>query len=130
MSAKGVIVPTQHECGEYILPLFVANKKDGSRRIILTLISLNNHGQQIRLRTLNCFMASIDLKDAYYSVPIAELASTVFKTCVEQQLVQVHKLFQWAGFLSDEASICNPAKAWSLVVTFYISLVVNESTLG
>ena len=75
-------------------------------------------------------MASIDLKDAYYSVPIAELASTVFKTCVEQQLVQVHKFFQRAGFLSDEASICNPAKAWSLVVTFHISLVVNESTLG
>ena len=28
--SKGVIAPTQHEFGEYISPIFVANKKDGS----------------------------------------------------------------------------------------------------
>ena len=80
---KGVIVPTQHESGEYILPIFVANKKDGSYRMILNLKSFNQHVEYqhfkmdsvwtaIRLMTPNCYMASVDLKDAYYSVPIAK----------------------------------------------------------
>ena len=80
---KGVIVPTQHESGEYISPIFVANKKDGSYRMILNLKRLNQHVEYqhfkmdsvwtaIRLITQNCYMASIDLKDAYYSVPIAK----------------------------------------------------------
>ena len=81
--SKGVIAPTQHEFGEYISPIFVANKKDGSYRMILNLKSFNQHIEYqhfkmdsvwtaIRLMTPNCYMASIDLKDAYYSVPIAE----------------------------------------------------------
>lgn len=80
---KGVIVPTQHESGEYISPIFVTNKKDGSSRMILNLKSFNQHVEYqhfkmdsvwtaIRLMTPNCYMASIDLKDAYYSVPIAK----------------------------------------------------------
>ena len=80
---KGVIVPTQHERGEYISPIFVANKKDGSYRMILNLKRFNQHVEYqhfkmdsvwtaIRLITPNCYMASIDLKDAYYSVPIAK----------------------------------------------------------
>ena len=80
---KGVIVPTQHERGEYISPIFVANIKDGSYRMILNLKRFNQHVEYqhfkmdsvwtaIRLITPNCYMASIDLKDAYYSVPIAK----------------------------------------------------------
>ena len=34
---KGVTEPTQHESGEYISPIFVAKKKDGSYRMILML---------------------------------------------------------------------------------------------
>jgi len=81
--SKGVIAPTQHEFGEYISPIFVANKKDGSYRMILNLKSFNQHIEYlhfkmdsvwtaIRLMTPSCYMASIDLKEAYYSVPIAE----------------------------------------------------------
>ena len=40
---KGVIVPTQHESGEYISPTFVTNKKDGSSRMILNFKSFNQH---------------------------------------------------------------------------------------
>ena len=40
---KGVIVPTQHESGEYISPIVVANKKDGSYRTILNLKRFNQH---------------------------------------------------------------------------------------
>ena len=59
-----------------------ARKKDGTHRMILNLKNRNQHANKIHFKrdTLNtiiklvdkdCFMASIDLKDAYYSVPIA-----------------------------------------------------------
>ena len=62
--------------------IFCRPKKDGSVRIILNLKRLNkmvdyhhfkmdtlNHA--IALMTKGCYMASIDLKDAYYSIPVA-----------------------------------------------------------
>ena len=80
--AKGAITPSSHEEGEYISPIFTRAKKDGSFRVILNLKCLNTHVQyhHFKMDSLNtvlqmvkssCFMASIDLKDAYYSVPIA-----------------------------------------------------------
>ena len=79
---KGAIVPCEHEKGEYISPIFITPKKDGSSRMILNLKSLNQfleyrHVKMKSFSTIvnmvkpNCFMASIDLKDAYYSVPRA-----------------------------------------------------------
>jgi hypothetical protein len=78
---KGVVVLTEHEKGEYISPIFTTAKKDGSARMILNLKSLNKfieykHFKMESFSTIvnmvkpNCFMASVDLKDAYYSVPI------------------------------------------------------------
>ena len=63
---KGAIVECDHESGEYISPIFTTPKKDGSSRMILNLKSLN------KFIEYHCFMASVDLKDAYYSVPIAQ----------------------------------------------------------
>jgi len=79
---KGVIVATGHEKGDFISPIFIRPKKDGSFRLILNLKRLNIHVeyQRYKMDTLrsainimrpNCYMASVDLKDAYYSVPIA-----------------------------------------------------------
>ena len=79
---KAVIVETSHEPGEFISSVFGRPKKDGSHRMILNLKNLNKHVQYnhfkmdtlqsvINLMMPNCYMASVDLKDAYYSVPIA-----------------------------------------------------------
>ena len=57
-------------------------KKDGKQRITLNLSRLNEYiayqhlkmdilEHALKLVTPGCFMASIDLKDAFYSVPIA-----------------------------------------------------------
>ena len=57
-------------------------KKDGNYRLILILNEFNENFEYhhfkiesiqsvIDMVTTNCFMASIDIKDAYYSVPIA-----------------------------------------------------------
>ena len=93
---KAVIVDheTSHEPGEFISSIFVRPKKDGSHRMI---INLNKHVQYnhfkmdtlqsvISLMTPNCFMASVDLKDAYYSVPIAAAHQKYLK-------------FEWGGKL-------------------------------
>lgn len=65
------------------LVLFLTPKPDGSSRFILNLKKLNKyiateHFKLEDIRTArdlmepNCFMASLDLKDAYYLIPIAE----------------------------------------------------------
>lgn len=78
---KGVISRSEHEPGEFISPIFLVDKKDGGKRLILNLRQLNEHIEYhhfkmhgiahiLQLVTKNCFMAVIDIKDAYYSVPI------------------------------------------------------------
>ena len=78
---KGVIKPSTHEEGEIISPSFVRPKKDGTYRLILNLKQLNEYVEYhhfkmdtleaaIKLMKLGCYMASIDLKDAYYTVAV------------------------------------------------------------
>ena len=65
-----------------ISPIFITPKKDGSSRVIFNLKGLNefvcyNHFKMdnletgIKLLRPGCFMTPIDLKDAYYSIPVA-----------------------------------------------------------
>ena len=79
---KGVIKPSCHEPGEFIFPIFLRPKRDGTYRMILNLRAFNEFVQYhhfkmdtletaINMMTTGCFMASIDLKDAYYTVPIS-----------------------------------------------------------
>lgn len=67
----GAIVPTVHEPGDFISPVFTTAKKDGSSRMILDLNSLNkfieyHHFKMESLSTVvnmvkpKCYMASID----------------------------------------------------------------------
>lgn len=80
---KGVISLCNKRQDDFVSPIFTRLKKDGSHRMILNLKNLNleivyHHFKMdtlncaLKLITKNCFMTSIDLKDAYYSVPIAE----------------------------------------------------------
>ena len=78
---KGAIKHSVHEEGGFISPIFLRPKKDGSYLMILNLKSLNQYVSYhhfrmdtiwtaVHMMTPGCYMASIDLKDAYYSVPI------------------------------------------------------------
>ena len=80
---KGVIKECEHENGEFISPIFVTPKKDGGYRLILNLKDLNedvefSHFKMetfadiLKLVKSNCYMASLDIKDAYYTIPVAE----------------------------------------------------------
>lgn len=81
--AKGVIIPCDHEKGEFLSSIFVTPKKDGSFRLILNLKNFNKHVSYhhfkmeslqsvMQLMKKDCCMASVDLQDAYYSVKIDE----------------------------------------------------------
>lgn len=79
---KGVIERTCHRDNGFVSTVFVRPKKDGTYRMILNLKLLNEFVayQHFKMDTIQtalklmrpkCFMASVDLKDAYYSVPVA-----------------------------------------------------------
>ena len=80
---KEVVKLTSHEPGQFISTIFLRPKPDGTHRMILNLKKLNESVKYehfkmdtlwtvIRMRKHNCYMASFDSKDAYYSVPIAD----------------------------------------------------------
>ena len=71
----------EHEPAEYISPVFLKLKTDGTQRLTLNLKNLNKHVEykHFKMQTLptilnliqpNCYMATINLKDAYSSVKI------------------------------------------------------------
>ena len=80
---KGVIEPVKgNEAVGFVSSIFLREKKNNKHRLILNLKPFNKNVVQrhfkmdtlktaINLVKKNCFMASVDLSDAYYSVPIA-----------------------------------------------------------
>lgn len=81
--SKEILTLVNHTPDSFISNIFIRPKKDGTHRMILNLKPLNefvdyHHFKMDTFRTAlklirpGCFMASVDLKDAYYSIPIAE----------------------------------------------------------
>ena len=79
---KRVIEKTNHTPDSYLSNVFVHPKKDGTHRMILNLKALNRFiayhyfkmdtfQTAVKLIRPGCFMASVDLRDAYYSILIA-----------------------------------------------------------
>ena len=111
---KGVIEPSKPSDGDFISTIFVRPKKDGSHRLILNLKPLNEfvayyHFKMdtihaaLKLMRPGCFMASVDLKDAYYSIPVSVEDRNVLKfewqgnyfrfTCLPNGLASAPRLF-------------------------------------
>jgi hypothetical protein len=79
-----IIEPVFSNCSdEYISNIFATPKKDGSVRIILNLKNFNRNMKFIhfKMETLktavnlmvkDCFFGSVDISDAYYSIPICK----------------------------------------------------------
>ena len=83
MVKKGVLEMCEPSSDQVVSNIFLRPKKDGSYRIILDLTWVNEHVEYehfkmsslqtaLELMRPGCWMGSIDLKDAYYSVPIWE----------------------------------------------------------
>ena len=79
---KKILTLVNYTPDSFISNIFIRPKKDGSHRMILNLKPLNefvdyHHFKMDTFRTAlklirpGCFMASVDLKDVYYSIPTA-----------------------------------------------------------
>ena len=90
LEEKGVVVQCEHEQGEYISPIFLTPKSDGGSRMILNLKRLNSsiEKKKFKMQTLssilsmirpNMYMAKLDIKDAYYSIPIRKIDQKYLK---------------------------------------------------
>ena len=91
---KGIVefVEETHEISdEFISNIFIRPKKDGRVRVILTLKQFNEEfmdKQHFKMETLktaiesmrqDCFFGSVDLADAYYSIPIFKTHRKYFR---------------------------------------------------
>lgn len=83
MLKLGAIVPSEHETDEFISTIFIVPKPGGKFRPVINLKYLNefvhyDHFKQETFKIVldliqeNDFFTSVDLKDAYFSVPIHE----------------------------------------------------------
>ena len=81
--SKGVIVNTTREPDGYVSRIFTRTKTDGNYRMILSLKTCNEFlkfkhcklesiEDALDLITEGCYFGSVDLKDAYYSIPVHE----------------------------------------------------------
>ena len=87
---KKVIVETSRCEGDFVSPVFTRPKKDGNRRMILNLKQLNSFvvyqhfkmeglDNVLNLMKPNVWMASVDLKDAFFSIPVHPEYQKYFK---------------------------------------------------
>ena len=117
---KQVIEVVNEVEGQVISNVFVRGKKDGSHRVILNLREFNkcldkihfkmeSLNNAINLMTQDCFFASIDLKDAYFSVNIHENSRKFFRFKFQGKLYQFKGLPQ--GFKDSPrifTKLCKP----------------------
>ena len=99
LRTKKVVFLTCKEEEEFVSGVFTREKKDGTKRMILNLKKFNKHVQyrHFKMESIknvldvlrpNVYMASIDLKDAFYSVPIFEPHQKYLKFYVNNQLLK------------------------------------------
>lgn len=99
MLSIGAIRRCNHSKGEYISPFFLVPKSEGGYRFVLNLKGLNKFVQAphfklddirtaIKLTFKNCFMAKIDLRNAYLTIPLHKESYNFFRFLFENQLFE------------------------------------------
>ena len=122
--SKGVIKETTHLNGEFLSSIFVRQKKDDSYRMILNLNDLNYsiEKKQFKMDTFlsavylvkqNCFLASVELRDAYYAIPI----------CAE---FRKYLRFEWQGKLYQYTCLPNGLPSASRYFTKILKAVYSS----
>lgn len=90
---------------QFVTNIFLRKKQDGSFRTILNLKHLNRFVEKIhfKMETLrstlklvyqNCYFCRIDLKDAYYSVPLGKSSRRFFRFVFGEQIYEFVSLPQ------------------------------------
>lgn len=100
-----VIMEIDLENVEFVSTIFLRPKRNGEFRMILNLKELNqfikyHHFKMdtfesaLKIITPNCFMSSVDLKNAYYSIPVATEHQQFLQFFWEKRLFQFTSLPQ------------------------------------
>ena len=96
---KRAIVKAQHYPGEFIFNLFLIPRKTGDLRPVINLKSLNKFvvKRHFKMETIsvarelinsNDYLASVDLSDAYFSIPIQESYRKFLRFIWKEQLYE------------------------------------------
>ena len=120
-----VISEVDHHPNEFISPVFIVPKKDGEYRMILNLKELNQYIEYhhfkmdtfesvLKLVKPGCFFASIDVRHAYYSVPMAA------ENQVKLRFQKSGKLYQFQSLPNGIS--CAPKQFTRLMKPVYASL--------
>lgn len=129
-----VIKEVEHHPNEFISPIFLVKKKNGEYRMILNLKELNesivyHHFKMdtfesaLKLIRPHCFMASIDIRHAYYSVFMAESDQ------VKLRFERSGKLYQY--IVLPNGISCAPHYYTKLMKPIYASLrLLGHSNSG
>lgn len=100
----GAVQTCKHVEGQFVSPIFLVPKPDGSHRFIINLKHLNTYlitskfkmedlRSAIKLMSKDCYMVTIDLKDAYYMINVAQL---------DRKFIR----FQWKNILYEFTCVC------------------------
>lgn len=103
LKKMGVISECAYQVDQFLSPIFIVPKQNGENRFILNLKQLNKyvnvqHFKLEDLRTVckllskDCYMATIDLKEAYFSVKIADNSKKFLRFEFENELYQFNAL--------------------------------------
>ena len=125
---KHVITECDHEGDEFISPIFLVPKDGDSFRLILNLRKLNESmpymhfkmdtfDKVIKLVRQNCFMCTVDIKDAYYSVAISESCQKYLKFKYQD------KLFK---FLALPNGLCSGPRKFTKLLKPALAFLRNQ----
>lgn len=100
---KGAISECTPAYGQFISTFFLIDKPNGDKRFILNLKNLNknivaphfkmeNIKAALKLLTRNCFMATLDLKDSYFLVPVAKKHKKYLRFVFKRKLYEFNCL--------------------------------------
>lgn len=120
-----VLKEVQHHPEEFLSPIFLRPKKDGEYRMILNLRKLNEsikfyHFKMdtfetaLKLIKPDCYMASIDVRHAYYMVPIAEAQQ------IKLRFIFRNKVYQYVAMPNGIS--CAPRQYTKLMKPVYATL--------
>lgn len=94
-----VIIPVEYHEEQFLSPIFLRRKKNNEYRMILNLKKLNEHigychfkmdhfEIALNMVTKNMYFAVVDIRKAYYSIPLAEEQQKYFRFAWKGQIFQ------------------------------------------